>query len=247
MEAKELNRNFQELKADSQNYKMLSFVVQMALARFGYDPGPFSFDLTEKTRKAIREYQQYNQLKVTGDLEMELTDQIADDLKTLDAEPNPLPHFFFFGDLWDSYVRVRGTWEIEGIKQGIPIQTTTLQCYRELSLCIEANAFIGYGVDDKRLTQEVNYYEVERWDEFEITTKPNDKECVRYTLRIDRFQKSVTGLRLQTRRDGSCAFIQHSIMKIRLVDGFEVWNTLRKQHQEARRRIMRFPWASLKE
>jgi len=82
-------------------------------------------------------------------------------------------------------------------------------------------------------------YKVERWDAYEIVTKPWEGICTRDTLRINLKQKTVTRLRTTKDTKGNCAGQQEEDMRRSLEDGFKVWWELNKKRVKEVRRILR--------
>jgi len=119
----------------------------------------------------------------------------------------------------------------------LTIPTTDLSCFREWNHCTEATASHypkGYISVDRTL------WEIERWDEFEIVSKPNDSAfCTRYVLRIDKLQKAVFKQRTTKSDDGLCQGINKKDLRIRLVDGFDVWSELNKKYYEKTKKVIR--------
>ncbi|HUL96334.1 MAG TPA: hypothetical protein VLT89_10000 [Usitatibacter sp.] len=78
-------------------------------------------------------------------------------------------------------VTTRGTWIAEG---GIPepIQTTTIQCRYATMHCVESTAAVvmvsGKGLLEATSTQ----FDIERWDDKQISAKPLAQRCLTRTL-----------------------------------------------------------------
>ena len=130
------------------------------------------------------------------------------------------------------YFKASGTWIFEDGKEkmAFPLQTTEIKCYRNLGICVEVEAYIGYG---DMLMVDSELYEIERWDAYEIMTKPYDYESVRYFLRVNKLHKTVKKYRttLKTKEDSKGIDIQDKYMK--LIDGFEVWCDVRDEKNAA--------------
>lgn len=92
----------------------------------------------------------------------------------------------------------------------------------------------------------VETFEIERWDGHEIFTKPDQSAaCVRYTTRIGRLQKSVTGLRLRFRDDGFCKDMEAEL-HLRLVDGLEVMSQIADEREAKLKGVVQAPGISRK-
>ena len=85
-----------------------------------------------------------------------------------------------------------------------------------------------------------NTYRIDRWDDHEIITSPVEFACARYTLRIGREEKSVTGLRLRTSKEGMCKDFKAEI-HLRLVAGHEVYSQLSTRRKAALKGLLQAP------
>jgi hypothetical protein len=85
--------------------------------------------------------------------------------------PAYLPSFAFVDDLWQNgYVSIRGTWQILNDQIAYPDQTTRVECQRDPMTCSETKASLGRSTGSPMLFMDATFYDVERWDEFEIVT-----------------------------------------------------------------------------
>jgi hypothetical protein len=205
---------------------MATLWTQLLLGRLGYGVGPYNGVLDEKTKNALREYQKQRNLPITGNpLSFETVEQINKDTNLLDYEPANLPHLSIFLDFWKSgYVSGKGTWVLTNEKMGWPEQTTYIECLYDRRLCVEATAILTGEGRNKTIRIDTDVYEVERWDDYEIVTKLRETSasCVRYVLKFNRVQKSVTGLRSTISTGGLCKGIEAKEMHMILSDGFFV-------------------------
>jgi len=240
LELKKLKRD--DPKGYENTRRMTILGAQLLLGRLGYGVGPYNGVLDEKTQTALREYQMQRNLPVTGDpLSFETLEQINEDMDLLDYGPVNLPRLFVFLDLWQSgYVSAKGTWILTGEKMGLPEQTTHIQCFRDRRVCIEATALIEGSGKNRLLTLDSDEYEIERWDDYEIVTKPKQFGCVRYIRRFNRIQKSVTGLRSTTSTDELCKVVETKELHTTLSDGFKVYWELYENSKKALRKLIRF-------
>jgi peptidoglycan hydrolase-like protein with peptidoglycan-binding domain len=231
----EEKKEFQRIRSDPKQWRQLVAMTQMTLGRLGYGTGPFDGRLDDKTRSALQQYQGHNRLPKTGEIDVDSMKKVFEDEKVLEAEPVSLTPYSFSDMFWNDYVFANGTWVIENDKQGFPLQTTTIHCHREWNHCLEATAIVMMG---NHLSVDIDYYEVERWDEHEIVTKPKKNLCVRYTLRLSRSQKQVTGLRITTVKGKGCEGTEPKDLSLRLASGMEVYMELQKAHAAAVRQRM---------
>jgi hypothetical protein len=224
--------------------KIVNFSAQFLLGRLGYGVGPYSAVLDEKTQKALREYQKLRNLPVTGDpLSFETFEQISKDTELLDYQPVTLPGLHIFLDSWSQgYVSAKGTWVLTNEKMGFPEQTSDIHCVRDKRTCTEATAIVSGKGSNRSLTVETDFYEIERWDEYEIVTKPQETGfgCARYIRRFNRVQKSVTGLRSTISTGGLCQGVEAKESNMTLSDGFKVYWELDKSARKIFGDLMRF-------
>jgi hypothetical protein len=248
-ERSEYETELQRLKRDKPNEyentrQMATLWAQLLLGRLGYGVGPYNGVLDEKTKNALREYQKQRNLPATGNpLSFETVEQINKDTNLLDYEPANLPSLFISLDFWQSgYVSGKGTWVLTNDKMGWPEQTTYIECLYDRRLCVEATAILTGEGGNKAISLNTDVYEVERWDDHEIVTKPRktSASCVRYVLKFNRAQKSVTGLRSTISTKGLCKGIEAKEMHMILSDGFKVYRELYQTSKKAVRELMRF-------
>lgn len=107
-----------------------------------------------------------------------------------------LPPLIVALDGWDAgYVRAKGTWTSFGGKMDHPIQTSEITCWKDMGYCFESVAQFDVGSSVYGMALFQDMYEIERWDQHQITTKPNETGlCVRDTIQIGRATKSVTSI-----------------------------------------------------
>ncbi|MBZ5513960.1 MAG: peptidoglycan-binding protein [Acidobacteriia bacterium] len=220
---------------------MSTLLAQVVLAELGYGTGPFDGFLDEKTRNALREYENTRRLPITGDpLSFETIQRLEADQEALHYYSIKLPSLEISTSQWDSgYVSAAGTWIISGEETGEPEQTSRLVCEHPLGTCTEATAVVSGTGDDRLLSLHVDTYEIERWDGVEITTKPLQFGCARYVRRFNRLQKSVTGIRSTTSNEGACKALDLTEKHLVLTDGFKVYWELREQRLKRQRDLLR--------
>ncbi len=230
--------------------RIATFMTQVLLGRLGYGVGPFDGVLNETTKKALLEYQKRRKLPVTGDpISFETFQQVEKDMKSLDYDPVGLPRLFIYVDSWKSgYVSGEGTWIMANEKMGWPEQATHLECQRDQRICTEATAILSRTFGSNSLTVHTSVYEIERWDDHEIVTKPKETGagCARYTLRINRVQESVTGLRSIISTEGLCEGMVAKEIYMTLSDGFKVYWDLYQKSKKATKGLRRFSPEMLK-
>jgi peptidoglycan hydrolase-like protein with peptidoglycan-binding domain len=163
------------------------FDAQETLAKLGYGT-VFTAILDNKTQEALRAYQRRNGLPVTGDLDAPTSECLFKDNLALDTRISfLLPNYLFDDSNWNMFVWAKGVW----VEQGKESDTSPtaisgrIECVKDMGLCIAAST--------RTLSNTIDliWFEVERWDRYEITSKPYDLPCGRETIRVNRQDKSV--------------------------------------------------------
>lgn len=210
---------------------------QESLGRFGYAVGPFTGILNEQTRRAIREYQRYNHLPETGDLDWDTDNKINSDRAILDNEPCLLPSSFFYADQWNQYVYASGTWVMTNDTIAWPQNRAEVECRRQDGLCIVGTAYIATPM----LWHLLNTFEVDHWDDYEIISKPDDSGlCGRTVLKINRANKSVEELSSPKINAGVCKTVNGKEDTLTVLkDGMKVREELFEKYTKEKNRILR--------
>jgi len=181
---KELEESFNEIRKDSRSWTQSVLETQESLAKFGYGT-LFTAKLDDRTKEALRAYQQRNHLTATGDLDFTTWVRIQDDEGALTAGIHIGPAYLFNDKDWENAVIVQGVWLEQGKEptSATPLRMTRIECFKSNRLCVAATS------GDTLIN--LRYLEVERWDKFEIETRPDDLPCGREYIQINRPQKSV--------------------------------------------------------
>lgn len=87
------------------------------------------------------------------------------------------------------------------------------------------------------LSVDSDLYEIERWDEHELVTKPLQMGCTRYVRRFNRTTNLATGIRGTTSQSGDCKGIDASEKHLVLKRGFDVYWLLHQKHQQQMREL----------
>jgi hypothetical protein len=98
--------------------------------------------------------------------------------------------------------------------------------------CVEA---IGYIVPEQgHLIVDALVFDIERWNEQEIVTKPDDPEtsCISYIMRLDRIQKQVTATKITTDDADKCESVDDKSVHTYLGDGLQAGLKNRNAHYE---------------
>lgn len=225
-----------------------TFIAEIVLAELGYGTGPFDGVQDKKTITALREYEKKRGIPVTGDpLSYETFNQLEKDKNIIDYQPVSLPGLHIFTEMWDDgYVSASGTWIISGEKMGWPEQTSKIDCYKNIGKCIEATAIVSGEGDMRVLSVDIDTYEIERWDQHEIVTKPLQFLCTRYVRRFNRLQKSVTGIRSTISNHEGCKGIEASQKYLVLTDGFKVYWELKQNRMKKMQELVQISLGLLK-
>ncbi len=249
-EKSDFRNAIEELKKDNpKEYEKMRkgfvFFAQLVLAKLGYGLGPLDGILDEKTKSALRTYQKKRKIPESGDpLSFDTIDQLKEDMNTIEYHPIDLPSLFIFTDLWDKgYVSASGTWVLLSDKMGEPEQTSKINCSRNLNTCTEAVAIVGGEGSDRRLFIDIDTYEIERWDDREIVTKPlkTASGCVHYLRRINRLPKSVTGIRSTISDKDMCEGVDPKEMYMVLTNGTKIYLELLEESKKKRMELLNIP------
>jgi hypothetical protein len=238
-EAHKGQKELQELRQKPEEFEVLVLGVQIFLGRFGYGVGPYNGTLNQQTQAALRAYQEYVGLPITGDIDFLTLKHLTDDNKKLDQALPFLPQFRFDEGNWEQSVQVQGTWTLNQTPTRDALQTSKISCYRNLNRCLESNAKLSSG-RRTTLNTETRIFEIKTWDESEIVTKPYEREaCVQSILRINRSRKIVSLFRALTPGEGPCAKVTPKDVQFHLTDGSQVYWTLKNKKAESIKRILR--------
>ena len=130
---------------------------------------------------------------------------------------------FSFTDLGDDprtgLITIKGTWTSD-TKLGMPLQTTSIECWQRFNHCFETTAIIQGNV--MRVITE--YWEIEDWGKDEIRLKENSSAtCVNYNMIIDRKNQTVTNVRSTKKpKPEGCEGIQDEPIYLHLTDGYKL-------------------------
>ena len=221
--------------------RTLTFSTELLLARLGYGTGPLDGVFEAEAESALREYQQRRGIPATGNpLSFETVQSVARDRAALEDIVAYLPGCYVYTELWDSgYVTASGSWTIKGEEIACPQQTSTIVCDRSTQRCTEATARLSSGQGQPLLSVDIATYEIERWDQHEIVTKPLEAACTRLVKRINRLDQGVSAIRSTIASDGLCEGVHSGEMYLVLVDGSDVYRRLYKAQREKWRELMR--------
>ena len=93
----------------------------------------------------------------------------------------------------DNFVKAEGSWRSDA-KIDLPWQTTSLECFKDRGLCVDATVRINA---QKELSIVTTYWEIEEWSAAEVRLKEDvSAMCTADRLRVDRRSEVVTMTRL---------------------------------------------------
>jgi hypothetical protein len=143
------------------------------------------------------------------------------ELETLRRVPVALPSYQFevAGDAQNPVVETRGTWIAE---QGppAPLQTTTIECRKASMQCQESSALLVFVSGNAVMESALTTFDIERWDEKEIVTKPVRGSCADRTLALNLVEKRAINRFSPSRGEGRCN--ESPARALELVTGYKV-------------------------
>jgi hypothetical protein len=143
------------------------------------------------------------------------------ELQMLRKVPVVLPSYQFdlMGDADKAAVETRGTWIAE---QGpsAPLQTTTIECRKAGMQCQESVAVLTFVGDNAVMQSAQTSFDIDRWDDKEIVTKPVHGTCVDRTLVLSLVEKRAKAKVIPIRTDDKCG--ENPERTLELVAGYKV-------------------------
>ena len=235
---RELEESFNEIRKDPRSWAQSLLEAQESLAKFGYGT-LFTAKLDDRTKEALRAYQEKNHLTATGDFDFATWMRILDDERSLTADVRIGPAYLFNDKDWENVVTVQGVWLEQGKEptSATPLRMTRIECFKSNRLCVTATS------GDTLIN--LGYLEVERWDKFEIETQPDDLPCGREYIQISRPQKSVLTINTAVyKNEEACTKLfgpPGKPMVSRLADSEPLTHLKLKAFREASDRILVIP------
>ena len=116
-------------------------------------------------------------------------------------------------------VTTRGTWITE---KGVPerLLTTTIECRKARMECTESEARVVFVSGQGLLESEQTAYQVDRWTDAEIVTKPAPGKCETRQLVLDLREKRATSKVSASEEKGACR--ERPARSLELVTGYRV-------------------------
>jgi hypothetical protein len=205
-------------------------LTKVYLMSLGYYKGNISLSIVDSQLiDAVKTYEKKNGFLVTGNYQTGRTSKkLSEDIQTLDYLPVSLPNKSIVFNMWDQgYIKAEGTWRFKYNDISSPERTSCIECYKKKGICIDAQAHIQR-LMGAMLFSNVDLYEIERWDETEIVTKPLDFSCQRYIIRFNRTSNTVSAIRSPISNNPECKGSSKTEMHMVLSDGFNVYWGLHK-------------------
>ena len=143
------------------------------------------------------------------------------ELQMLRKVPVALPSYQFevTGDADKAAVETRGTWIAEK-GPAAPLQTTMIECRKAGMQCQESSAVLVFVSGSAVMESAHTTFDVDRWDDTEIVTKPVRGPCVERTLVLNLVEKRARSRFSQSAADGKCDQAPERVLE--LVAGYKV-------------------------
>jgi hypothetical protein len=144
------------------------------------------------------------------------------ELSTLRRAPVSLPSYQFevAGDSEASrVVSTRGTWITD---RGAPEElfTTTIECRKARMECLESDAKVVFVSGQGLLESHQTTYEVSRWNDAEIVTKPSQGRCATHQLVLNLRDKKAISKIGASEEKGVCR--ERAARTLELVTGYKL-------------------------
>jgi hypothetical protein len=129
------------------------------------------------------------------------------DLQKQRSAPVTLPHYAFYvvdNPESGSVVKVYGTWYVaDGPTPAGILQTTSIECRKLRLQCVESTAVVS--VSERGFLDTIpTVFEVERWTDDEIVTKPALGRCTTRTIRMDLVNRLASSMIAAVPDAGKC-------------------------------------------
>jgi len=143
------------------------------------------------------------------------------ELHMLRKVPVALPSYQFqvTGEADKAAVETRGTWIAEK-GPSAPLQTTTIECRKTGMQCQESSAVLVFVSGTAVMESAHTTFDVDRWDDKEIVTKPVRGNCVDRTLVLNLVEKRASSRWSPSSAEGKCSESPERVLE--LVAGYKV-------------------------
>jgi hypothetical protein len=221
-------------KQYDERFSRLVLETQMTLASFGYGTR-FTGEVDALTQSALREYQAYTHLPITGELDEATWLAIYRDHLSVGPYGRESYSTLTFFD-WGSAVNVTGAW-FPSLESGEPSGNATIECSKANSSCIEAWTLYSL--------LHIDSYTITRWDDVRIVAE-STQLCGRETLQIGLQAQSVIHVATSDVTKPGCkspGFNKSRQEVSYLRDGSQWWSKQIAADAEAKKRVYRVPKA----
>jgi len=142
------------------------------------------------------------------------------ELSLLRQVPVYLPSYVFeVSGAPDTVVHTRGTWiALEGGPE--PLLTTTIECRKVRLECVESVAAVVFVSGKGLLESSQTTFEVEKWTDQEVVSRPATGPCTSRTLRLDLEQKRASSRVSASEQTGRCN--ERAARSLHLVAGYKL-------------------------
>ena len=145
------------------------------------------------------------------------------ELKILQAVPVVLPVYWFnvTGETGKvTLLQARGTW-VAADGPAEPLQTTVVECNHARMQCIESIAMIS--PEEKAYLESIQTaFDIERWTDTEVVTKPDIKPCGARSLVFDIVNRQASSIQIAEAPQPNCKSPLQGNRNLKLVTGPEV-------------------------
>ncbi len=238
-EDRKAQTELETLKSKPKEYRVLILGVQIFLGRFGYGTGPYTGKMDTRTQEALRAYQEYVKLPVTGDIDLPTLQSLTRDNLALDQPIPYLPQANYEFTKWKTAIQAQGSWIRKDAATTDSVHTSKISCNRKENYCIESTAIL---LNESALILEVltNIYSIKEWGEDTVITNPYTGEpCTTSILRINRKEQTILRFTAYQAGEGLCEKVETEDVQYRLMNGQKAYAQLKQQKAEHTQRILR--------
>ncbi len=226
------------LRQNPEEFRTLVTGVQIFLGRFGYGVGPYTGQLDQATKNALKAYQKKTGLSETGDINFHTLKRLTEDDSVLSRIVPFLPAQVTRMEKWDTWVEVQGSWMLKEGNTDDVLRTSKISCMREFQRCIDSTASL-VNASVPQLKVHTHVYDIKEWDDDKIVSFPYDGEaCTLSILRISKNPTVITRFVTLQGKPGICAKVKSDDRQYLLKDGQEIYQSLKMQKAKAIQQIL---------
>lgn len=226
------------LRQNPQEFRTLVTGVQIFLGRFGYGIGPYTGQLDQATKDALKAYQKKTGLAETGDINFQTLKRLTEDDSVLSRIVPFLPVQEARIEEWDKWIELQGSWMLKEGNTDDVLQTSRISCMREFQRCIDSTASL-VNASVPQLKVHTHVYDIKEWDDDKIVSFPYDGEdCALSILRISKKPTVITRFVTLQGKPGICAKVKATDQQYLLKDGQEIYQSLKMQKASAIQQIL---------